>query len=451
MAARMEDRSKSRLAPVLAPFTELFGMSRAAAFVVFLIVVGAVLFAVFWFFHSAPPKKITIISGFAGSTFETNAVRYKGILASNGVTLRILHSKGSVENLERLKDPKFPVDIGFVQSGITNTNAGRRLISLGSISYQALIIFYRAQTNVTLLSEFKGKRLAIGPVGSGTHSLAAPLLAMNGIDASGTNFVDLEADAAAKALIDGNIDAVFLMGDSASPQLMRKLFQTPGVQVYSFTQADAYTRRFSYLNKLDLPRGAIDFGKDIPSRDVMLVAPSVELVARADLHPALIDLVIEAAQDVHGSAGIFKRKNEFPSPQEHDFPVSAEATRYYKSGKSGLYRYLPFWLASLVNRVLVVFVPLLVVLIPGLRMIPTLLRLRVRLQLYRWYRALLAIDRELRLVEANANRETLLRQLDEIERGANDMKVPASFADQFYGLRTHIGLVRAQLEEFDGR
>src|SRR5438105_1940150 len=256
----MEDRSKSRLARVLTPFTEMFGLSRTVAFVVFVIVVGAVLFAFFWFFHSAPPKKITIITGFAGSTFETNAMRYSRILASNGVTLRILRSKGAVENLERLKDPKFPVDIGFVQGGITNTNVGRKLMSLGSISYQALIIFYRAQTNVTLLSEFKGKRLAIGPVGSGTHSLAAPLLTMNGIDVSGTNFVDLEADAAAKALMDGNIDAVFLMGDSASPQLMRKLFQTPGVLVYSFAQADAYTRRFSYLNKLDLPRGAIDFG-----------------------------------------------------------------------------------------------------------------------------------------------------------------------------------------------
>jgi TRAP-type uncharacterized transport system substrate-binding protein len=442
----MEDRSKSRLARVLTPFTEIFGLSRTIAFAVFVFVVCAVMFAVFWFFHSAPPKKITIVTGFPGSTFETNAIRYSRILGSNGVTLRILHSKGSVENLERLSNPKFPVDIGFVQGGITNTNiGGRKLMSLGSISYQALIIFYRAQSNVTLLSEFKGKRLAIGPLGSGTHSLAAPLLTMNGIDVTGTNFVDLEADAAAKALIDGNIDAVFLMGDSASPALMRRLFQTPGVQVYSFAQADAYTRRFSYLNKLDLPRGAIDFGKDIPSHDVMLVAPSVELVARADLHPALIDLVIEAAQDVHGSAGIFKRKNEFPAPQEHDFAVSAEAVRYYKSGKSGLYKYLPFWLASIVNRVLVVFVPLLVVLIPGLRMIPTLLRLRVRLQVYRWYRGLLAIDRELRLTPEQANRAALLEQLDRIERGANHMKVPASFADQFYSLRSHITLVRQQL------
>jgi len=450
MSAGMEDRSKHGFARVLAPFMELFGLSRSVALVVFLIVGCAVALAVFWFFHSAPPKKITITSGVAGSAFETNAIRYSRFLSSNGVTLKVVHSKGSVENLDRLLDKSALVDVGFVQGGITNTNVGRKLVSLGSISYQPLIIFYRTQTNMTLLSELKGKRLAIGPMGSGTRSLAAPLLAMNGIEPTGTNFVDLEADDAAKALMDGSVEAIFLMGDSASPQLMRRLFQTPGVRIYSFTQADAYTRRLSYLNKLVMPRGAIDFGKDIPPQDVMLVAPSVELLATENLHPALIDLLIEAAQTVHGPSGIFKKKGEFPSPVEHDYAVSAEATRYYKSGKSFLYRYLPFWLASVVNRVLVVFVPLLVVMIPALRMLPTLLRLRVRLQLIRWYRGLLSIEREFRQPFPTTNRAALLEQLDVIEQGANHMKVPASFADQFYGLRAHIGLVREQLEEFGG-
>jgi TRAP-type uncharacterized transport system substrate-binding protein len=444
----MEDRSKSWLARLLTPFTELFGLSRGVALVVFIFVWTAVAFAFFWFFHSAPPRKITITSGFAGSSFESNAVNYGLVLGSNGVALKILHSKGTVENLERLADPSFPVDIGFVQGGITNTNVRRELVSLGSVSYQPLVIFYRAETNVVLLSDFKGKRLAIGPLGSGTHSLAAPLLTMNGIDPNGTNAVDLEAEAAVKALMDGAIDAIFLMGDSASPSLMRKLFQTPGIRIYSFTQADGYTRRLSYLNKLVMPRGSIDFGKDIPPQDVVLVAPSVELMARADLHPALVDLLIESAQNVHGRAGIFKRKNEFPSPVEHDYPISAEAQRYYKSGKTFSYRHLPFWLASVVNRVVVVFIPLIVVLIPAIRMVPTLLRLRVRLQLYRWYRRLLAIDRELRQPTPSTNRHALSQQLDAIEFGANEMKVPASFADQFYGLRTHIGLVRDQLEDF---
>lgn len=429
----------------MAPITELFGLSRMVAFLVFFVIAGMLCFAFFWFFHSAPPRKITITSGVAGSGFETNAYKYQRILARSGVQLTVLNSKGSLENLERLRNPAGRVDIGFVQSGMTNVPEGRELTSLGSVSSQPLIIFYRSETNLEILSAFKGKRIAIGPLGSGTHYFGAPLLATNGVDAANSTLLDLEADEASNALIEGKVDAVLLMGDSASPQVMRRLFQASNLKIFDVKQADAYTRKFGYLNKLTLPRGGIDFGKDIPARDAVLVGPSVELLARADLHPALIDLLLEAAREVHGSPGLFRKKGEFPTPVEHDYPINTEAERFYKSGRTFLYSHLPFWLASVVNRVLVVFLPLIVVLIPGLKMLPTVLRLGVRLQIYRWYRSLLAIDRELRHKITPEERERLLERLEAIQRGANHMKVPASFADQFYSLRTHIGMVRDQL------
>ncbi|HXP62772.1 MAG TPA: hypothetical protein VN829_19890, partial [Dongiaceae bacterium] len=260
-----------------------------------------------------------------------------------------------------------------------------------------------------------------------------------------TSFVDLEAADPAKALLDGTVDAVFLMGDSASPKLMRSLLLTPGVELLNFAQADGYTRRISYLNKLELPRGSLDFGKDIPPHDVYILGPTVELLARPNLHTALCDLLIEAAQEVHGSASLLKRKGEFPAPLEHEFPISVEASRYYKSGKSFLYRSLPFGLAGVVNRVLVVFVPLLVVLVPGMRAVPFLIRLRVRLRIYRWYRALLGVERDLLGALTPQQREQLLVRLGEIEKAVNKMRVPASFADQFYGLRGDIGFVRERL------
>jgi hypothetical protein len=356
--------------------------------------------------------------------------------------------------LNRLTNRSLRVDIGFVQSGIigTNTNAVQRLVSLGSIYNQPLIIFYRS-TNanaVSFLSQFKGKPLAVGPVGSGTRSLALQLLHLNGIDPGGdTALLDLDAEDAAKAMAEGRVEAVFLMGDSASTKLMRQLFLTPGIRIFDVTQADAFTRRFSYLNKFTFPEGAIDFGKNIPANDVSLIGPTVELVAREKLNPALIDLVIEAAQEVHGTAGIFRRKNEFPAPVEHDFPLSSEASRYYKSGKKFLYGYLPFWMASVVNRIVVAFIPALVLLIPGLKMLPTLLRLRVKLQVYRWYRRLLALERDVRL--NIQSKEELSTRLDMIEKGVNHMKVPASFADQFYSLRMSIELVREHFDEMAAR
>jgi hypothetical protein len=217
--------------------------------------------------------------------------------------------------------------------------------------------------------------------------------------------------------------------------------------MFDFTQADAYTRRFRYLNKLTLPRGSIDFGQDVPAHDINLIGPTVELVARANMHPALSDLLLEAARDVHGNATLLQHQNEFPAPLEHDLKINPEAIRYYKSGKTFLYRSLPFWLASLVNRVLVAFVPLVLVLIPGLKVIPAAYKWRMQLRIYRWYRSLLKLERDLFGEITPANRDDLRRRLDHIEDSVNRMKVPASFANQFYALREHIGFVRERLRD----
>jgi hypothetical protein len=259
--------------------------------------------------------------------------------------------------------------------------------------------------------------------------------------------LDLSGEQAAQALLEDKIDAAFLMGDSATPPLMRKLLWTPGVKLLNFPQADAYSRRFRYLNKLELPMGSFDFGKNIPAQDFYLIGPTAELVAREDLHPALSDLLIEAAQEVHGGGSLLQRAGEFPAPIEHEFRISDDAIRYYKSGKSFLIRNLPFWAASLVDRMLVILVPIIVFLIPGLRLVPTLYRWRIRSRIYRWYGALLALERNMRLYSAPEKREEMLKQLDNIEDAVNKMKMPLPFADQFYGLREHIKFVRDRLTD----
>jgi hypothetical protein len=248
-------------------------------------------------------------------------------------------------------------------------------------------------------------------------------------------------------LLSGKVDAVFLMGDSASTDLIRQLLHAPEIHLFDFAQADGYTRRISYLNKLVLPQGSIDFGKNIPPHDLQLIGPTVELLARPDLHPALSDLLLEAAQEVHSGASVLKHRGEFPAPLQHDFPISADASRYYKSGKSFLYRILPFALAGIVRCAFLAFVPVLVVLIPGLRILPALYRLRMRLRLYRWYRALLALERSVPEASASETRRQSLAKLDHIENEVNRLKVPASFADQFYGLREHIQFVRGCLTD----
>ncbi len=428
-------------------FSETFGLSREAALCASILIILATILAIYWFFHLAPPGVITITSGPKDSLFQRNAEKYQQILARSGVKMRILQSQGSLDNLKRLSDPSAGVDIGFVQGGVATDIKTDDLFSLGSLYSSPLLIFYRSAVPLDILSQLSGKRLAVGQEGSGSHTLALALLAANGIVAGGSSVLeDIDAEDAAQALLAGKVDVVFLMGESAPPQVIHTLLRTPGIRIYNFAQADAYTRRMVYLNKLDLPRGAIDFGLDIPSSNVNLIGPTVELIARPGLHPALSDLLIEAAREVHGGAGLFKRQGEFPAPLEHEFQISPDALRFYKSGKSFLYRSLPFWLASLVNRILVVVLPIVVILIPVLRSIPAIYRWRIRLIIYRWYRALLGLERDL-IAHAPEGRRELLERLDRIEQAVNRMKVPASFADQFYVLRGHIGFVRERLQE----
>jgi len=406
-----------------------------------------VIAAIFYFVQSAPPSSITISTGMEGSSFQKNAIKYAAILEKNGVKVKVLTSEGSAENLKRLEDPNSHVDVGMVQDGIQNAGSDK-LVSLGSISYQPVLIFYRGK-HVDFLSDFKGKKISIGPVGSGTRTFALNLLGANGIkENESTPLLDLEASAASKALQDNKIEAAFIMSESASTDILHDLLRSKEIHLYSFKQSSAYSRKFDYLNPLDLSEGAIDLGLNIPEQDVSLVGPTVELIAKKDLHPALSDLLLEAATQVHNHPGIFQKRGEFPNPIEHEIHVSDDASRFYKSGKSFLYRFLPFWLASLVSRIFVVFVPMLVILIPTLKSIPAFFRWRNQSKINQRYRELLTVEQAF-LQEKDPHKQTLLRkEFDQIEETVNKMKVKASFADQYYGLRGHIDYVRNMV---DGR
>ena len=427
-------------------FKEVFGLGRAATLIAVISVFVVLVLGIFLFFHLAPPNTITLTSGPDGSVFRKTAERYAKILQRNGITLRILPSEGSIDNIKRLADPSSKVDIGFVQGGVTKGIKTDKLVSLGSILYEPLFVFYRGGSNIEFLSQLIGGRVAVGEVGSGTHTLSLALLAANSIEPGGpTKLLEMDSDEAAGAILNGKVDAVFLMGDSVSTAFIRKLLHTPGIKLFDFTQADGYTRRITYLNKITLPKGSIDFGKGTPAQDVFLLAPTIELIARENLHPALSDLLLEAAREVHSGAGLFRRKGEFPAPIEQEIRISNDASRFYKSGKSFLYRYLPFRFASLVNRLVVVFVPMVVLLLPVLRLIPAIYRWRFRSRIFRWYRALMVIEQDLMAQLASDKQKALLERLDNIEEAVNRMKVPASFADQFYDLRVHIRFVRARL------
>ena len=395
----------------------------------------------------APPHTIRITSGADGSSYRKFADRYKAIIERYGVKVEVLPSAGAIENLRRLADRSAKVDVGFVQGGVKEGIDVTGLVSLGSIAEQPLIVYYRAPEPIERLSELRGQRLAIGAAGSGTNALAMKLLGASNMTGPPTTLIDLAGDKAAAALIAGQADAIFIVGDAATPALMQKMRSTPGIRLLSFRQAEAYARKFQFLSKLTLPEGALDLEHDYPAEPVQLVGPTVELVARDNLHPALSDLLIAAAREVHGGPGLFRNAGEYPAPLARDFPLSRNAERYYKSGEQFLYKWLPFWLASLLDRLLVVLVPLIVAVVPITRLLPALYRWRIRSRIYRWYGALMHIERDLQLQESPEQRAALVARLDDIARAVRELQTPASFGDQLYVLRDHVGAVRRRAHQ----
>lgn len=430
---------------------ETFGFSPWLASTVALFLLALVGAAILWILLSAPPRSITITSGPPGSIFARYAEAYQRELAAEDIRVNIVPSGGSLDNLQQLKAKNSGIDLGFVQGGLLGEKPPEDLdlVSLGTISNQPLWIFYRGTARLTLLSELAGKRIGIGAPGSGVHSLAQALLGANGITSATTTLVEQPTESSAKAFQAGELDAIFMMGDSAPMQTLRTFIRSPEIHAFNFTQADAYIRRLPALtlNKIVIPQGGIDLQQNLPAQDLTLIGPGVELIARKKLNSAIADMIVYAAQKIHGKAGLLAKRGEFPAPLDREFPIPDTTQRFYKEGPGFMYTWLgSFWLANLANRLLIVVVPMVLILIPAMRFFPVLYRLSVQLRIYRCYRPLLRLERSAETPLTPAHLDELLSRLDVLERDVNALKVPASFAQQFYDLRTHVVFVRQRLK-----
>ncbi len=417
-----------------------------------LLIVGlpsvALLVGGFWlaaqFIKPALPDHLFMSSGGAGGSYQVYAERYRQALAKNRIELRERPSAGSIENLKRLLDEDDETEVALVQSGTANGINTDKLLSLGSLYYEPLWVFYRSDRELDRLTQLKGRRIAIGAEGSGTRKLSLDLLETNGLDAKNTVFSPLGGLQAVEALRQRKVDAVFVVGADQSAAVWSLLY-AEGIRLMSMAHAEAYVRRFPQLARLVLPQGAIDLTRNIPAQDVTLVSPVAMLVAHESMHPALIQLLLQVAQEVHGQAGVFQRPGEFPRASQIDFPLAPEAERFYKSGKPFLQRYLPFGVANLIDRMFVMLVPVLALLIPIMRFAPGIYAWRIRSRVYRRYGELKFLEAEVEADPGRHSREEWLAHLDRIEEDVQHVVTPLAFTDMLYTLRLHVGLVRATI------
>lgn len=412
-----------------------------------LVIVGLCLLA-YLLVDPTPPRKVTLATGQENSAYEEFGKKYAAALKKQGIEVTLVRSLGSQENLQILGERK--ADIAFVQSGSTEQAEAQRrgLVSLGSLFTEPVWLFMRDSVKVSHIDQLKGRKVNLGPEGTGVPKMFREVLSLNGVEPAELTIGALQNTPAVVELLEGRIDALVF---SSGPEslLVQMLLQTPGISLYDFTQAEAYTRRLPFMSHVVLPRGIVDVGRDLPSQDYHLIAPTATLVAREDLHPALVDLFVQAASEIHGGTGWFQQQGQFPSARYTEIPVAREAAKFYQDGAPLLQRYMPFWLANFFDRMWVVVVALAALLIPLSKVVPPLYVWRIRSRVYRWYGQLRTVEQELEAAPGEAREavcQGLLKRLDEIEEMVNQISIPLAFADGLYGLRSHINFVRQRVK-----
>ncbi|HXJ53552.1 MAG TPA: TAXI family TRAP transporter solute-binding subunit [Burkholderiales bacterium] len=425
----------------------------------FVLIAIALLVAAYVVLDPTPPKRVVLATGPENTAYAAWGELYAAELRRYGIRVELRSTMGSLQNRRLLRDPKENVDVAFVQGGSSDPNPGsddskkvdmEDLVSLGTVAYDPVWIFYRAESAkklgkdalVTGLPQMRGWRLNVGVRGSGTPGITSRIFAANFVERDEVKRSNLDETAAVVALLGGELDAAVLVSPPES-QMVQMLLQTPGIRLYEYGQAESYARRYPFLGPVALPRGVADIARDVPPHEVPLIATTTSLLAREDIHPALVQLFVQAASRIHSGPGWIARAGTFPNPRQSEFPLAKDAARYYQSGPPLLQRYLPFWLANLIDRMWVALFSIIAVLIPLSRLVPPLYAFRIRSRVFRWYRNLRQIESDAGLHEKSP--AELLAALDRLEGRVAGIAVPLSYNDELYALRQHIDLVRARL------
>jgi TRAP-type uncharacterized transport system substrate-binding protein len=404
------------------------------------LLVSVVVWAVLTVRHARLPGRVVMATGLEGGAYRVLGKRYRDILSRHGVRVELRPSRGDLDNIRLLRDERSDVSVAFVSGGLTTESESPGIVSLGAIGYYPLWIFCRGIHEPSRLANLRGKRISIGPEGSGTRSVSLELLRANQLEKSIVSSA-LAPAASAEALLAGEVDCACMLTTGDAP-VVRKLLTDKRVELVSFARADAYVAQFRYLREVVVPEGAGSLAANLPSRDVTLIASTTSLLVREDLHPAIQFLLLQAADEIHSPGGILNRPGQFPAPEVVDVPLSSEAKPFYKSGGSFLQRHVPFWLWVFTPRLLLLLIPLAGILYPLSKAIPAVIDLIVNGRLDQIYGELRQVDRQM---GEEKSREDLVADLERLEGRVRQMRVPAKYARALYTLRQHVTLVRERL------
>lgn len=411
-------------------------------------VIVAAMVAAYQFVGPPPPNRIVMATGQPGGAYQRFGDRYAEMLARDGITVELKTTAGSVENLALLESDD--ADIAFVQSGLAEAQPTGNVVALGSLYLEPLWLFLRDGLSIENIGGLKGARINVGAAGSGTRAVAMTLLAANGVDDSNAELSELPGVDAATAFARGNLDAAFLVAAPES-SVVRQQTAAPGVTLYDFERTPAYARVYRFLSPVLLPEGLLDLNANVPDRDIHATAPTAMLAANKELHPALVDLLLVAATEIHGGSSLLSDPGDFPTPRFIDLPLSEEADRHFERGPPFLLRYLPFWAATLVDRLWVLLLPLIGLAVPIFKLVPPAFRWRVRRRLLNMYDELDTLDpAQVALADA-ADLKQRLERLESIDHEVAELAVPRGYTDDVYKLRRDVDLVRRRVRSAESQ
>ena len=403
-------------------------------------------FGLLWILIPPPPKVIDMATGFPTGLYYQFGERLKTELAQEGVKLDLMTTGGTVDNLALLNEPNSGVDFAMVQGGVADIGQYPKLVSIAGMFYEPIWVWYREAAfkgdgGLRVLSQLKGKRVSVGNEGSGTLALSSALLQSSGLSDGDFRTEKLKPDQAIDKLNSGELDVVFIVAAAEAP-ILKKFYEISGIRLMSFDQADAYVRNLPYLSKVNVSRGLLSISNDLPRQEIQVIAATATLVAKEDISPAMVSLLLGASYDILKSYSRLQKVGEFPSNTGLDFPLHVDAEIYLKDGPSFLHRHFPFWTAVWVGRFVKIVIPLLVILIPLFTYIPAIKNFFLKLKLAQVYE-------ELKAIEKNAFnpdlKEKSFKDLEEIERRVGNIKVSMLDAKELYDLKGHVTDVRNRL------
>jgi hypothetical protein len=427
-----------------------------------------------------------IVLGVPGAQYEELAKTYQRDLQRHGVQLELRPNTDGFATFSTLLDQSSGMHAALVKGGLFGSLRGRLasakdrelhdkeaagLRSIGRVFHEPIWVFTRGDLPIESLRDLKNKKILVGGEQTATRRIAMQLLKANGVDGRNARLLEVMLAADASQLLKREADAAILILPPENDRI-QQLLRIDDIRLMDFSpEAEAYTNRFPTLTKVMLRTGAVEFEPQIPSADITLLATSAAVVVRADMPPALLNLLAYAVVhnpksgfDKVGDPIMFFRAGEFPTVSDPEFEVANEARTIYKSGELPFFLRviapmnqkigLPFSATAFVwthAATLVLLVPILAVLLPAMRALPAIYVWIVRRKLVYWYRQLNFVEKNLDRGEASYNAHAAQDEVERIEAAVRRIHLSPYFSDQLYDLRSHIDLVRQRLVQIARR